>query len=528
MMQIKKHIFIPFFSFLFIFILVGCQSQDIPEIPVGEKEVYVSFQAGFAGASAITRAQGANPSVNSDQADEEDFVKKLAVLVFESGAGNTKVAEEYTTSSSFIMKMKPGTYDFYFIGNYIDAESVLKSKTKSQLDAYLQTGVAFTSTAGAKVSGTAFPMARVYRSQTITDQGGTFANPKPFNPQVGAVSEKQLKPVSLFGQDWQGSATQNTINLIRACAKISLSVGGAGKADVANIEYINAAQNYTFAQLNDLSSQPVASNLPFSFATPSATENIASRLYVPERLFASTEQKGWNRDKTTGADEPIGKVNYIQITMRSGKMYKIPVISNGPAAGSGGDYLAFARDNSKADYGIIRNNHYQYSITVPEDNKEILVRLNVLPWDLVTVNDYTHDAIVIDKPEISVNNLINGTTLQVKYGQEIPSIKFRLQSPVASVWKATITNGLDFEFVRDAANNILDYGSAVGSSGNYTYIKVKPRDGWHMEETHTTEFFITVDGKEVPLIVHTPSGDVTLFGAGNRFKIVQVNSNTMD
>lgn len=495
-----------------LLLFVSCKSE-IDEIRADEKVVYMTFQMGFAeNNKAATRAQGPNPSINTDDPDWEDYVNKLAVLAFESAGAGAKVAEEYTALSFFTMKMKPGNYDFYFIANYPDTdEASIKGMNKAAIETYLQKTAEFQSFQGAKTSGVLFPMARVYRNQTVTE-GGTYANPLPFKPNVGALADKQLKPISLFGQDWQGTTIQEKINLVRANAKIELNISGEGKTDIAKIEYVNAAQNYTFAQLPEtsLTGQTVAATQSFAYTLPAGTENLVTKLYVPERLFAATETKGWD----TVADAPQGGVNYIQITMTSGRTYRIPVISNGPLSGSTDNYLTFARDNSKADYNIIRNNHYYYNINIPMDSKEIEVNAVVLPWTLVESEmsyqtpSYSTD---ISFPEGG------GEIMEIKivnlHQQNYAKISFRLMAPVGAIWSASLTNGLDFSLTPAPDNAAAgETGAVTGvADPNATYtMYVKPLKTFE-GTPHLTEFYITVNGKEIQIVPGliasgTPSG----------------------
>lgn len=357
----------------------SCDNAIYDRCVMDDSDVYMTFQISFNSDNSTTRAQGDSPSINSDVTDWEDYVSKLAVLVFETDAnGGAKVAEEYTSTSFFIMKLKVGTYDFYFIANYPDAdENNIKTKSKSEIETYLKTATEFKSFQGAKTPNPLFPMARVYRNQVV-EAGGTYSNPAPFKPVVGNETDKQLKPISLYGKDHNGTTIQDNVNLIRANAKIELKINGNGRASISKIEYVNAAKNYTFSQLPEASlpSQTLLTTpLEFAFTKP-VTADFTTRIYVPERLFAASEDKGWNYIANT-TDEPVGKVNYIQITMNSGKIYKIPIVFNGPKIGEG-NYLEFARGNG-ANYDIVRNYIYQYEITVPDDFW-ISVDAEVLPW----------------------------------------------------------------------------------------------------------------------------------------------------
>lgn len=518
----KKHIWLFATALLLALSFSSCQHEEV--IPEESKDiVYMSFQVRFAGSKPGTRAQGTDPSINTDDTDQEDYVAKLAAMVFEAGATGAKVAEEYTSASFFKMKMKPGTYDFYFIANYPTAdEASIKTMNKAALDAYLHTSSkAFGSYQGAKTPGVLFPMARVYRAQTVTE-GGTFNAPLPFKPNVGAMTDKQLKPVSLFGQDWQGATTQNTINLVRANAKVELNIFGEGKTDITKIEYVNAAQNYTFGQLPEASlpGQTVTTAaLPFTYTPPTGTENLVTKLYVPERLFGATETKGWN----TTTDNPQGNVNYIQITMSNGKTYKIPVISNGPLSSSADNYLTFARDNSKADYNIIRNNLYYYNINIPMDAKEIEVNAVVQPWTLVesqmSYQTPVHTA-AISFP--NGGGEIKERQIAWLHQNNIMKISFKLMAPAGAIWSASITNGLDFE-VYPALDAPGEKGAVMGITDPdvfYTmYVRpLKPYDG----TPRFTEFYFLVNGQEIQTLPVYIEGGNAEVGPGKRGIIKQV------
>lgn len=79
------------------------------------------------------------------------------------------------------------------------------------------------------------------------------------------------------------------------------------------VEYYNAANNYTLAELDPvLQVQKSWLPLAFNYTAPASTGTIETKLYVPERLFNDTETKGWN----IATDQAQGGINYIQITMK--------------------------------------------------------------------------------------------------------------------------------------------------------------------------------------------------------------------
>ena len=128
-------------------------------------------------------------SINTDNADFEDRVHHLALLVFDSSTGN-KVGEPYfkdylgsgESTYAFTAKMTAGkTYDLYFVANRPDLETTMEgTTTRNEMDTFMGNlhDLAPTHYSGAE-TGNGFPMARVYRNQTIP-AGGTIYQPVPF------------------------------------------------------------------------------------------------------------------------------------------------------------------------------------------------------------------------------------------------------------------------------------------------------------------------------------------------------------
>jgi hypothetical protein len=89
------------------------------------------------------------------------------------------------------------------------------------------------------------------------------------------------------------------------------------------------------------------------------------------------------------------------------------------------------------------------------------------------------------------------------------SFAFKLFNPLGSTWTAQLSNPIDFEF--------SDADGAVSSGitrTDYT-INIKPRNAQGTTE-RSTEFYITVGGVEIPLLLGS-----NLVGVGNRIIITQ-------
>lgn len=486
--------------------LASCITKNVPHEP--SSDVYMSFQMSQVSSTNGVRAQGSSPSVNTDVKDREDFVSRFGAFVFETGTSGTKVAEKFSEQAFFVMKFKKGTYDFYFIANYPTSdEASLSQMSKSQLEDYLKTLKPYTLHNVPLSAGPFFPMARVYRNQTISGNG-TMMAPIPFKPVVGTTN--QLMPISSLGNDWQSTSNiQDQVRLVRANAKIDLNVTGVGVPDVVKVEYYNAVRNYTLAELDPRPANPAVLTTPlaFNYTAPASTGTIETKLYVPERLFNDTETKGW--DAVT--DQVQGGVNYIQITMKSGRVYRIPVVSNGPATG----YQTFAKDATRADYNVIRNHHYKYDIAIAKDAKELVVKALVLPWTLVE-SEISFGKIEFDKEFLlsAGDATMSGDKKTIEVHQQTPvTVKFKLKGPKGAIWRATLTNGLDFSLKADGTNGGVSGIADPNTEYTMVVTPLKPFEG----TPRLTEFFITVNGTEVPLV--TDSEEI---GPGKRYVFKQV------
>lgn len=487
MKVLHKHVLIAL-TLTTLFLLPSCDKNDSEEFLSKGEELTLNVQFDGIFAESATRAQGDAPSLNKDVADREDFVEKVAMLIFDSTTGG-KVAEAYVEAPTISTKIKEGTYDFFFIANYPGDSTSLNGLSKAEVLAYLQGLRPFIDYQGFTGKDTGeFPMSRVYLNQAVSK--GTDPTKTPFNPSVGATT--QLAPVSSYGKDVDADV-QSKVRFVRACAKMQLNITGEGRADIQDIKYINAAANYTFAELNPLpATQAVATTAPvFTLTANDATQTTTGKLYVPERLFgaAETVAPGW--DTTT--DEAKGGVNYIQVTMKSGAKYKIPVISNESAST---DYMNIAKGKSTTttpDYNVIRNKQYVYNIILPAEGK-IDVSLLVMPWTLVESQyDYVRPTYTIEvirdgvtmkdiQSEVELPDALDGTVKPV-------TIKFSISAPLGALWTASITNGLEFDL------SGTEHGIVDGTNTTYT-MTITPRKPFDKEPRYT-QFFISVDGKEL-------------------------------
>ncbi|MBR8729991.1 hypothetical protein IX332_001320 [Porphyromonas levii] len=498
-----------FTKWLALFALLGllpsCVLQDARD--VSTDKVYFTFNIG----SALSHQGGLRahdsdaPQINQDDLDFEDRVERLAVFVFDSST-SALAGSVFTSATSFKLKIdKPGTYDFYFIANYIDQpvgspDRVEEFDTRTKVEAYLVKeqlkGDTFFS--GIKGSGAAMPMARVYKSQDV-GEGGTYMAPKPFHPTVGDVNEHQLKPISSYGNDYQPNKTQKTVNLVRACAKLSFTLSGNGVQDIESVKYHNVAADYTFMETPerdkkggepDVYTAGTEQKLELPAYDPAKPNGpIMVSAYVPERLFVNTNPS-WTDHTTNG-------INFITITMKSGKEYEIPVITNDNISDS---YMDFAIGTG-ANYSVIRNHHYMYNIKVPEDNKQLDVQFKVMPWTLVESEmSYArpeYDLQILGADGRDYKQILDEVIMNdVNYQPTSVTIKFKITAPKGAIWTATITNGRDF-ILDGEVKGLINEGIVTGVEEWHT-MTLTPRYPFEKEPRYT-QFYITVEGKEIYL-----------------------------
>ena len=134
--------------------------------------------------------------------------------------------------------------------------------------------------------------------------------------------------------------------------------------------------------------------------------------------------------------------------------------------------------------------------------------LDVMPWDKVETE------VNFSPPEFDMANFsikVNGVEkklqkeIALRTGEEAV-VTFKLDQPLGAIWRASVTNGVNFGFV--------DITKARGVAGNMYSFKVKAIKDWDGTPTYT-EFYIAVKGEELPLWQNSK-------GLGNRYIFKQI------
>ncbi|MDD3789632.1 MAG: fimbrial protein [Petrimonas sp.] len=444
--------------------------------------------------------------INADLDTYEDRVTEIRLLVFDSNTGamvyNKKLVfpgSDFTQTSEAV-KLVKGLHDFYFIANETmggtdfvaalnNVDNVFKFKSDSRFwSLSFDPNFKPTETSG-------FVMSSRYTMVDVPD-GYTQTNPWPFR-----------------------NVNTGNVQLVRAFAKVEMTVKNTLNADnsihlsnkrINSVQLIQIPVKYSvppvsatytslFSQPTDLTSSPIIQNPSFDY-----TKEIVGKLifYIPEFLRGATEPDAGNTSivleglgfpKTT---VPLDHANFADYNQ------------------------GFMRDLNTADLSaksIIRNTNYQVNVILNDDYLQLT--MNVMPWDLaqsqIEYRPYTEMAYLpLWNPDPPVVKQPYDATAGAVY--DVATFNFKLVHPIGGIWKATLTNGLEFAF---------EPGSpTTGTSGIDYQIKVvalKPPT----TTTRTTEFYLMINGEEVDpdnyidggTLVEGPMG----IGPGNRYVITQ-------
>lgn len=522
---------------------VSCQRMNGGAVPDDDPSRTTCLRFSMAGIelpNASLREQGDNPSIQSDSKDYEDYVGELAVLIYKVGATDAQsllVKSHFTTEQYFLMELQPeegARYHFCFVANYPESWRNTLEGLKSYAD--LKTTLQHLESFQSRNSGTPlyngavmnatekslFPMARIYENQIIP-AGGSVSVPKPFTPTT--ITSKPLEPVSNWPDSPETGTKQQTVNLVRSSAKVSLNLTGDGVSKIKSIKICNVATKHSFME-NSASASIALTDKPFNGSGSITGNSFQAKMYIPERLLGEASTTlGWN----SSSDMPIGTPCYIEITMQSGFVHKIPIITNqntqNMTPGSGYTYLDVARGN-QADYSIVRNHHYQYDIRVPADGKYLVIDFKVMPWQLVeselqfTRPEYKCNLKVVNTKTNATRDLNDISQEVLLSHNEIVEVTFQITKPVGAIWSASITNGLNYLFTGTTYDQVEP--DIVGGVPPQTYtFQIKPRQEF-TSEPYYTQFYITVDGKELNLDPHRAKNSYMAGGGSQRWRIKQV------
>lgn len=472
---------------LFIIMTNSSCSEKVEELshPNYNKSLTLSFDLPyqFAQAKEIDNSEVVNEDI-------ENRIKKLDILIFDTESG-TRVLHEIANQSKFKVRIQEGQYDIYFIGNYNG--SVLSSiRNRDAMNKFITEDLSYIY----EEEQAFLPLSRVYLKQNIT--GSKKEDEIFFNPSTD--STHPLSPISDYGYEGEND---NIVNLIRAVSKISIAFNEDDINRIQNLRYINAQTRYTFGQKgkDQLNTNKEITTVDFRV---SSTNRLNYVLYIPEKIFSEKEEKGWNRDKINGVDEAIGLVNYIEIIYDNQNKVKLPIIYSHPKLKELG-YINAARDN-QADYNIIRNQHYNYMVKLPTvggNNMDIV--FEVAPWYLVSssldfgASQYKLNLYLND---IELRKTLENREIEIHTGDKL-RVEFQLAQPEGAIWKASLSNGLDFKFTPTPQEELkkgqIGASMGVGHQETIHSFRIEPKKAFDGNPKYT-ELYIVVVGNEIQLL----------------------------
>lgn len=190
-------------------------------------------------------------------------------------------------------------------------------------------------------------------------------------------------------------------------------------------------------------------------------------------------------------------------------------------------YTSYLKDinQSIAPYSLLQNTVYEIQ-AVLDVKSQLILNLTVLPWDESSIN-YGRPITSADLKFGPWGTNWGGTNGKTMYtnvgGIEDAQFSFELKAPAGANWTATLTNGLDFGFTSvTAGTSVPAVIRGTARPGIPYLIAVRASKQW-VGQMHNTEFYITVEGVEVP--INTAVAGVRPYaGTDTRIIITQVAS----
>lgn len=442
----------------------GFEDGSINESTVGTVRV-LAFDniSGNIGANILYVRPGVTPGAN-----EKNYI-------FADGTGQN------IFNIQMDLQILTGYYEFVLIANEeaswnlgsIDSRTAFANATA--LKNYLNTIISATDLQNKVSANSGMPMIGSAFMNVPFVAGASETNPQIVPPVIKLKRTLAKVEVNLTNQD------TNNGNVVFEAANVY-------KIKSVTIRNVNQRYNIIEGDATPLTETSGTVSNTVTHNTGDAFNDTLIAAYMAERKNVTAETNAVVADITV---EKAGE----DIT------YSIPVYQT-PAA---------------KDYSIYRNTLYRLNCILV--GTSLKVTLQIMPWELIQsqkeFRPYTEmDYLPSWNPNPPVVKRPYDATAGATY--DVATFTFKLVHPIGGIWKATLTNGLEFAF---------EPGSpTTGTSGIDYQIKVvalKPPT----TTTRTTEFYLMINGEEVDpdnyidggTLVEGPMG----IGPGNRYVITQ-------
>lgn len=458
---------------LTIFAMVSCNR-------VYEEEQPVTARSRVRGVVTFdTRAQ-TGESINRDNADYEDLVKKIRLIICLKGDGDVvhNAVHPLADLTDFRKEiaLPTGEYEFFFVAN----------ETPEMTTA---------------LDGIYFREA-LFRN--------LFTRIPVSNPLMERVDQNVGIPMTarlsgtVTANHKSGNALRLNVKLMRTLAKLTLNIqralqtAGAQKgqptddAAPVTLSKIRIAQIPTdyplfvaggFRNPQGRFEQTITTNI-----SPDGAKKITRTFYLPESV----------------SEAYPGAIIYFTFSKHGEEkevalLPKIRDKNNLTVAGYNDGVRGVASEAS-----IVRNVHYVADVEVKGWEENVVnFSWNVQPWEKETS---TQDFIpaVVENAASNANNPFagqDGVSVPANHpnwvdldpaATDLVTFRFKVKKPEGAHWRFTLTNNLDFEFVDESST----YGTTSDNTITFAVRARKPYTG----TMRTTELYLTVDGKEVQIV----------------------------
>ena len=458
---------------LTIFAMVSCNR-------VYEEEQPVTARSRVRGVVTFdTRAQ-TGESINRDNADYEDLVKKIRLIICLKGDGDVvhNAVHPLADLTDFRKEiaLPTGEYEFFFVANETP-------EMTTALD-----GVYFREALFRNL------FTRIPVSNPLMER---------VDRNVGIPMTARLSG-TVTANHKSGNALQLNVKLMRTLAKLTLNIqralqtAGAQKGQptddaapvtLSKIKIAYIPTDYPlfvaggFRNPQGRFEQTITANI-----SPDGARKITRTFYLPESVSETLP----------------GAIVYFTFSKHGEEkevtlLPKIRDKNNLTVAGYDDGVRGVASEAS-----IVRNVHYVADVEVKGwDENVVNFSWNVQPWEKETS---TQDFIpaVVENAASNVNNPFagqDGVSVPVNHPNWVDldpaatdrvTFKFKVKKPEGAHWRFTLTNNLDFEFVDERST----YGITSDNTITFAVRARKPYTG----TMRTTELYLTVDGKEVQIV----------------------------
>lgn len=269
----------------------------------------------------------------------------------------------------------------------------------------------------------------------------------------------------------------NTLDasLLRSVAKITLDIKQeTASNDSIKITKVELKRNAKTATLLPLGAAPT------SYWDWSKTYNLGlTNNADPQELITTTEPLYLYENIGSAADS-AGRATQLMIEA----LYNDVLTRY---------YVYVNNDTTQADhhYALHRNHHYKLSgkITKLGEFSSLILSTTVLPWNVEELNQqFLKPKFVSILPaEATDQSVMHYATEANPY-----EIKVKIKGDVGAVWKATLSNGLEFGL--DTSNGAVATGNADGTTEYTVRVRALKAPG---DTPRQTALFFTVGGKKL-------------------------------